>query len=49
MQQTRTIDIAVEIGYSERSLYRALHELWERLGVDTRTEAIALAFKNGWI
>ena len=45
----RTIDIAVEIGYSERSLYRALHELWERLGVDTRTEAIALAFKNGWI
>jgi len=45
----RTLDIATDDGYSERSLYRALSELWERLGVDNRLEAVALATKNGWI
>lgn len=45
----RTIDIARDHGYAERSLYRALSELWERLGVANRSEAIALATKNGWI
>ena len=45
----RTLDIATDDGYSERSLYRALSELWDRLGVDNRIEAIALATRNGWI
>ena len=45
----RTLDIAADDGYSERSLYRALSELWERLGVDNRLEAIALVTDNGWL
>jgi DNA-binding CsgD family transcriptional regulator len=45
----RVIDIATASGYSERALYRALNELWDRLGVDNRNEAIALVGKYGWI
>jgi DNA-binding CsgD family transcriptional regulator len=45
----RIIDIAVDHGYSERSLYRALAELYDELSVETRTEAIAVAAENGWI
>ncbi len=45
----RTLDIAEDDGYSERSLYRALSDLWERLGVDNRLEAIALVTDNGWL
>lgn len=45
----RTIDIARDHGYSERSLYRALSELWTRLGVQNRSEGIALATKNDWL
>lgn len=45
----RTLDIAEDDGYSERSLYRALSELWERLGVENRLEAIALVTDNGWL
>ena len=45
----RTLDIAHDSGYSERSLYRALADLWCRLDVDNRVEAVALATKNGWI
>ncbi len=45
----RTLDIAAADGYSERSLYRALSELWDRLGVDNRLEAAALVTDNGWL
>lgn len=45
----RTLDIAADDGYSERSLYRALSQLWERIGVENRREAIGLAMKNEWI
>jgi len=45
----RSIDIAESAGYSERSFYRALSDLWERLGVDDRIEAIALVVDRGWI
>jgi len=45
----RTLDIARDSGYSERSLYRALADLWCRLQVDNRVEAVAVATKNGWI
>lgn len=45
----RTIDIAVDHGYSERGLYRALADLYGRLGTDNRTEAVAIAIENNWI
>ncbi len=45
----RIIDIAFDHGYSERSLYRALADLYDRLAVDNRTEAVAVAAENGWI
>lgn len=45
----RSIDIAHDAGYSERSFYRALSELWDRLDVDNRNEAIALAVDRGWM
>ena len=45
----RTIDVAEESGYSERSLYRALSDMWDRLGVDNRTEAIRVATEAGWL
>lgn len=45
----RVLDIAVDHGYSERNLYRALSDLWKRLDVDNRREAIGLAMKQDWI
>ncbi len=45
----RVLDIAESSGYSERSLYRALSDLWDRLGVDNRHEAVALATEKQWI
>jgi len=45
----RMVDIADASGYSERTLYRALNELWSRIGARNRSEAIALANKNGWL
>ena len=34
------VDLAAEMGYSERSMYRALARLWDRLGVSGRKEGI---------
>ncbi len=45
----RVIDIAEASGYSERALYRALSDLWDRLGVENRHEALAMAVKNNWL
>ncbi len=45
----RTLDIARESGYSERSLYRALADLYKRLGVRNRQEALTLAIDRSWI
>ena len=33
-------DLARQVGYSERALYRLLHALYGRMGVSSRTEAI---------
>lgn len=41
------ISIADEFGYSERVMFRRLHELYERLGVTSRTEAIVAAERLG--
>ena len=39
--------IADETGYSERAMFRRLKEVYERLGVTTRAEAILLAERLG--
>lgn len=41
--------LADKVGYSERSLYRRLHDLYGRLQVSNRTEAIAKATRLGLI
>lgn len=41
--------IARSAGYSERMLYRRLRELYRRLGVSTRTQALILARDAGWL
>jgi len=45
----RVADISTNDGYSERSMYRALSDLWDRLGVRNRTEAIAHVIDNQWL
>jgi DNA-binding NarL/FixJ family response regulator len=39
--------IAHETGYSERAMFRRLREVYERLGVTSRTEAIVAAERLG--
>lgn len=41
------VDVAADAGYSERAMYRLLHGLYGRLGVSTRSEAIAWAARRG--
>lgn len=45
----RVIDIAVERGFSSRSLYRELAAMWKQLGVDNKQQGIALAVEQGWL
>ena len=46
---TATVDLAMEHGYSERSMYRILKDIYKKLGVSSRTEAIRKAAANGWL
>lgn len=39
--------IAVEVGYSERSIYRALASLWKKLGVPGRADGVSMALAEG--
>jgi DNA-binding NarL/FixJ family response regulator len=39
--------IADEAGYSERAMFRRLREVYERLGVTSRAEAILVAERLG--
>lgn len=41
--------LAEIVGYSERSLYRLLHDMYGRMQVSNRTEAIAKAARLGII
>ena len=43
------VDIAVELSYSERSIYRELAKLWKVLGVQDRVEGLRKATSQGWI
>jgi DNA-binding NarL/FixJ family response regulator len=45
----KVIDIAHAAGYSERTMYRALNDLWQILGVTGRNEAIAVVAEKGWL
>jgi DNA-binding CsgD family transcriptional regulator len=45
----RVLDIATDEGYSERTMYRALGDLWDRLDVENRNEAIAVVTEKGWL
>ena len=40
-------DIADSIGYSEREMFRMLHDLYMRIGVRDRTDAIIWATRHG--
>lgn len=40
-------DLAAEIGYSEREMFRMLRDLYTRIGVKNRTEAIIWATRHG--
>ncbi len=41
--------IASESGYSERMMFRLLRDLYAKLGVANRTEAMMLARERGWM
>ncbi len=45
----RVIDVARAAGFSERSVYRQMQDVWRKIGVENRSEAIALAVREGWI
>jgi len=40
-------EIARELGYSQRSIYRALSKLWDTLGVPNRSQAVHKALREG--
>ena len=42
-------DVAAELGYSERSMYRELSKLWDKLGVSGRAAAVHKATAEGLI
>ena len=44
---TAIVDMAAELGYSERSMYRSLARLWDKLGVPDRKEGIRRAAEGG--
>jgi len=41
--------LADTMGYSERAMYRFLQDLYRRIDVRNRTEAVLKAARNGWI
>ena len=42
-------DVAAELGYSERSMYREMSKLWDKLGVSGRAAAVRKATAEGLI
>jgi DNA-binding NarL/FixJ family response regulator len=41
--------LADQSGYSERAMFRLLRDLYRRMGVGTRTEALMYAQQRGWL
>ena len=48
-QGTSVAQLAESAGYSERAMYRLLRDVYARLGARNRTEAVAMASRNGWL
>lgn len=48
-QERAVVEIATAHGYSERSLHRRLKDLWSKMGVAGKTEAIVVAASVGWL
>jgi DNA-binding NarL/FixJ family response regulator len=46
---TTVARLAQQAGYSERAMFRLLRDVYERIGVRTRTEAILYAQQQGWL
>ena len=44
-----TREVAQRLSYSQRTIKNVLQELTTRLNVRNRTQAVALAVRNGWI
>ena len=45
----RNKEIAKDLGISERTVQAHLSNIFSKLGVDSRTEAVLKALKNGWL
>ena len=45
----RVIDIACDAGYSEREMFRKLRSIWRQIGASSRSEAILVATRRGWL
>jgi DNA-binding CsgD family transcriptional regulator len=41
--------LAEQAGYSERAMFRLLKNIYSRLGVRNRTQALMLAKDQGWL
>jgi two-component system, NarL family, response regulator DesR len=41
------VELARQVGYSEREMFRLLHDLYHRMGVDNRSEALVKAAQWG--
>ncbi|WP_207232424.1 helix-turn-helix transcriptional regulator [Micromonospora kangleipakensis] len=41
--------LADDVGYSERAMYRLLHAVYQEMGVRTRVQAIMQAQDSGWL
>jgi DNA-binding NarL/FixJ family response regulator len=48
-QGVTVAQLAERNGYSERAMYRHLRDLYARMGVNTRTEALILANRRAWL
>ncbi len=45
----RVVDIARDHGLAERTLYRGLNQVWDKLGVTNRLDGISTVVANGWL
>ncbi|MEV0135669.1 response regulator transcription factor [Dactylosporangium sp. NPDC050688] len=48
-QGTKVGTLAEQARYSERMMFRHLHEIYRKLGVRTRTEALMYGREQGWL